>query len=936
MTEQRFVLNQPVEFEETLHHEFKEVKGTNPVDTIKNVTDEYVVAFLNSKGGSIYWGIRDSDRVAVGVVLNSKQRDEVRRVVTQKLTQIQPSITPTAYKIILHRLYSDEKGSDPIPNLYIVEVVVPPVYTNTLYFTGSNVAFVKTDAGKKKLTGPELHDEIQRRLRERTQNDEVANTSSAGSTQNPNEEGFPKKRINIWVYIIRGIVYAVTSGLALLAGYFIQSRSVVPDDLRILSIPMTQAIFFFICYANKFHNVDSEVAPSDEMRAALQGQAPYVFLAIGFFYVLYILGKGAPSYYLVVAFALYAVLFVGYGIYLIKFVKKRSLPLVRHQLVWPAILSIAISFFYGIEYKTLSSSLVPLLPLSILLVLFVFSEIFEWSKRAFIRRSFLAFFAVSVLSILIIFWNSNIVIETAGILSAMLFSLSIAAYLAVFESWRVAADIARRTTAITNTTGNLIDPITKALQYVIASLGLLAGTMWVLPIYFIFSNAGISFLLLFAFHAALAFIFWFYTGVKRFLLSLHWAWIKLAAGLLFLTLLVLTNLQRNPPSSHLLKDFVSWNGIAILFIFASLPIGRLSLAFRRLFRRNRRSSFSRLFENRINIARLLSLICWLTCFPIVLFLGMRDEDSPAGYRAEYSFCVYGGFILVALVLEILESLGLHRYMRMTVSLIGFLQTIRILTSLFIGAIVALPCTIKGVPFIESILMALPFCLAAMGGFALNDYYDIEKDRINKPHRAIPSMRLSSNTVLTISITFIVSAILTALLVRRDSFTLILYLTATSGILVYNVLVKYFALSKTLFTAIISSLPIFFVVKTLQYSSVYLLAPISTMIFLFGRELLMDVTDIDGDKRDGIITVPMLLGKKFTTILGFSSQVLGASLLFPILLYMPVIANALYLSGIFSSICIAWLLWRYRAGNYQRQVIVTLWLPMILGVLMLLD
>ncbi|MBI5350048.1 MAG: ATP-binding protein, partial [Chloroflexi bacterium] len=54
MTDYKFILNQTVRFEEDRHHEFKEIKGGNPIDAIKNAADEYVVGFLNSGlgGGS--------------------------------------------------------------------------------------------------------------------------------------------------------------------------------------------------------------------------------------------------------------------------------------------------------------------------------------------------------------------------------------------------------------------------------------------------------------------------------------------------------------------------------------------------------------------------------------------------------------------------------------------------------------------------------------------------------------------------------------------------------------------------------------------------------------------------------------------------------------------------------------------------------------------
>ena len=146
----RYVLDQPVAVEETRYHEFKEVKGLNPVRSIRKIVDEYVVAFLNREGGRIYWGIRDEDRVVVGVQLNFRQRDEVRRAITDQICRIQPALAPSAYQINFHEVHRDGQA---LPDLFVVEVVVPRTQTNLLYFTGANEVFVKTDAGKKRLSG---------------------------------------------------------------------------------------------------------------------------------------------------------------------------------------------------------------------------------------------------------------------------------------------------------------------------------------------------------------------------------------------------------------------------------------------------------------------------------------------------------------------------------------------------------------------------------------------------------------------------------------------------------------------------------------------------------------------------------------------------------------------------------------------------------------
>lgn len=144
--------------------EFKEVKGGNPLGAIKGVVDQYAVAFLNAgvpQEGAIFWGIRDEDRAIVGVQLRQRECDELRRIVTERLHQIVPPIAPTAYRIDLHPV-SD--GAVPINDLYVVEVRIPSIRRTLLFSTGGQEVYVKTDAGKRKLSALELQQELIRRL----------------------------------------------------------------------------------------------------------------------------------------------------------------------------------------------------------------------------------------------------------------------------------------------------------------------------------------------------------------------------------------------------------------------------------------------------------------------------------------------------------------------------------------------------------------------------------------------------------------------------------------------------------------------------------------------------------------------------------------------------------------------------------------------------
>ena len=93
--------------------------------------------------------------------MKSIKGDEVRRVVTEKLTGIKPVIAPTSYRLEFYKILD---GGKPVPDLYVVELIVPKVTTRDLYFTNRDEAWVKTDAGKKKLTGPEMQQEIIKRV----------------------------------------------------------------------------------------------------------------------------------------------------------------------------------------------------------------------------------------------------------------------------------------------------------------------------------------------------------------------------------------------------------------------------------------------------------------------------------------------------------------------------------------------------------------------------------------------------------------------------------------------------------------------------------------------------------------------------------------------------------------------------------------------------
>jgi len=165
MNNTNFTLGEIITHDESYSLEFKEVKGKNPIDTIKNTCDEYVVAFLNCMNcneGSILWGVTDSEKKVVGVkLLDHKIRDQLRKAIDGKLSQIKPPIAPSSIEVFFHPIFENQKQ---IEGNYIIEIRISTRNEGNLYATASGEVYIKTQSGKKKLSHEEILAEHQQRI----------------------------------------------------------------------------------------------------------------------------------------------------------------------------------------------------------------------------------------------------------------------------------------------------------------------------------------------------------------------------------------------------------------------------------------------------------------------------------------------------------------------------------------------------------------------------------------------------------------------------------------------------------------------------------------------------------------------------------------------------------------------------------------------------
>jgi geranylgeranylglycerol-phosphate geranylgeranyltransferase len=169
----------------------------------------------------------------------------------------------------------------------------------------------------------------------------------------------------------------------------------------------------------------------------------------------------------------------------------------------------------------------------------------------------------------------------------------------------------------------------------------------------------------------------------------------------------------------------------------------------------------------------------------------------------------------------------------------------------------------------SLLLAVVVALITAGGNVINDIYDVEIDRINRPERPIPSGEISlagakAYTVALFAVGLLAATLTTPLclaIALANAVVLIAYAVWLKRTPVLgHMAVAYLTASVFLFGGAFAGIE--GLVQNLSLAAITFLATIA-------REVLKDAEDVDGDAAGGARTLPMIVGIRRTGTLAFA-------------------------------------------------------------------
>ena len=202
---------------------------------------------------------------------------------------------------------------------------------------------------------------------------------------------------------------------------------------------------------------------------------------------------------------------------------------------------------------------------------------------------------------------------------------------------------------------------------------------------------------------------------------------------------------------------------------------------------------------------------------------------------------------------------------------------------FITILIAgLICGIGAFSYTNIILAAFSGSFVAAAGNIINDYFDIEIDRINRPDRVLPSGELSIRFSINLYLIISASALYLSSLINLES--IVIVIISSLIILLYSYKLKGTPLVGNFIVAFLTGLAFIYGSIAVDNFLCGIIPALFALLINFMREIVKDIEDMKGDKAAEILTYPIRRGVDASiTIVIFTAVLLIISTIIPFIL-----------------------------------------------------
>jgi len=143
------------------------------------------------------------------------------------------------------------------------------------------------------------------------------------------------------------------------------------------------------------------------------------------------------------------------------------------------------------------------------------------------------------------------------------------------------------------------------------------------------------------------------------------------------------------------------------------------------------------------------------------------------------------------------------------------------------------------------------------GNIINDIYDIDIDRVNKPSRPLPSEKISIKVAYIFYFVFIAASVFISSLLNEKAIAIVL--VSILLLFLYSKYLKRIPLVGNITVAILTGLVFIFGGVVVENPAAAMVPAVFAFLINLIREIVKDMEDVEGDTKAGMITFPIKSG-----------------------------------------------------------------------------
>jgi geranylgeranylglycerol-phosphate geranylgeranyltransferase len=227
------------------------------------------------------------------------------------------------------------------------------------------------------------------------------------------------------------------------------------------------------------------------------------------------------------------------------------------------------------------------------------------------------------------------------------------------------------------------------------------------------------------------------------------------------------------------------------------------------------------------------------------------------------------------------------------------------------------------------------CISAFlisgGGNCINDFFDVEIDKINKPFRPLPKGEISKRSALWFSGILFFAGFCVSLFIRPLS--LVIATVAIIFLIFYGYTLKRKLFWGNFSVSFVSALAFVYGGITTKDFKLSLIPAVFAFLFHMGREIIKDVQDLKGDLSLNVLSLPIRFGIRFC--LAFITIIFSFLIFLTLLPYLFDVFSLFYLIMVILGVdlvlfYVLWSMWKNPSTSNLGRLSTILKIDMLLG------